>query len=94
MEELAKQTLALDAKVKRLEAQLKAMKSELLDQMLEENITTIKLRNRTVSVVVRNNKDFGPEINAQELELKAEKKRREVLGQFTIASTTTSLRLT
>ena len=90
---LALKSIEIHRKLKTLELQLKAANSDLLDAMVAENVSTIKVKQRTVSLVTRNSKDFGDDINQQELLLKAEKKRREVLGQFTIASTSQSIRI-
>ena len=93
LQTLAQKSIELHRKFKTLELQLKAANADLLDAMIAENVSTIKVKQRTVSLVTRNNKDFGDDINQQELLLKAEKKRLEVLGQFTIASTSQSIRI-
>jgi hypothetical protein len=93
LQTLAQKSIELHRKLKTLELQLKAANADLLDAMIAENVSTIKVKQRTVSLVTRNNKDFGDDINQQELLLKAEKKRREVLGQFIIASTSQSIRI-
>jgi hypothetical protein len=90
---LALKSIEIHRKFKTLELKLKAANADLLDAMIAENVSTIKVKQRTVSLVTRNSKDFGDDINQQELMLKAEKKRREVLGQFTIASTSQSIRI-
>ena len=93
LQTLAQKSIELHRKYKSLELQLKAANADLLDAMVKENVSTIKVKQKTVSLVSRNNKDFGDDINQQELLLKAEKKRREVLGQCTIASTSQSIRI-
>lgn len=93
LQTLAQKSIELHRKFKTLELQLKAANVDLLEAMIAENVTTIKVKQRTVSLVTRNTKDFGDDINEQELLLKAEKKRREVMGQFTIASTSQSIRI-
>jgi hypothetical protein len=93
LQTLSQKSIELHRKFKTIEAQLKAANADLLDAMVAENVSTIKVKQRTVSLVTRNIKDFGDDINQQELLLKAEKKRREVLGQFTIASTSQSIRI-
>ena len=93
LQTLALKSIEIHRKLKTLELQLKAANSALQDAMVSENVSTIKVKQRTVSLVTRNIKDFGDDFNQQELLLKAEKKRREVLGQFTIASTSQSIRI-
>lgn len=93
LQTLAQKSIELHRKFKTLELQLKAANADLLAAMIAENVSTIKVKQRTVSLVTRNTKDFGDDINQQELLLKAEKKRREVMGQFTIASTSQSIRI-
>jgi hypothetical protein len=93
LQTLALKSIEIHRKLKTLELQLKAANSALQDAMVSENVSTIKVKQRTVSLVTRNIKDFGDDINQQELLLKAEKKRREVMGQFTIASTSQSIRI-
>ena len=93
LQTLAQQSVELHRQLKALELQLTAANDALLNQMVAENVSTIKVERRTVSLVTRRTKDFGEDIKQQELILKAEKKRREVMGQFTIASTSQSIRI-
>ena len=93
LQTLAQQSVELHRQLKALELQLTAANDALLNQMVAENVSTIKVERRTVSLVTRRTKDFGDDIKQQELILKAEKKRREVMGQFTIASTSQSIRI-
>ena len=93
LQTLAQKSVELHRQLKALELQLTAANSTLLDAMIAENVSTIKVERRTVSLVTRRTKDFGDDIKQQELILKAEKKRREVMGQFTIASTSQSIRI-
>lgn len=84
----ASKVVELAAKIKKLTDQLNAVKSDLIDQMLAENVQQVQIKRQNVSLCQRKNKDFGAEINRRELELKAEKKRLETLGEFTISSVT------
>jgi len=93
LQKLAETSVELHRQFKTLELQLKAANATLLDAMIAENVSTIKVERRTVSLVTRRDKDFGEDIKHQELLLKAEKKRLEVMGQFTIASTSQSIRI-
>ena len=88
MQTNASKVVELDAKIKKLTEQFKAHKDKLLQQMIAENVSEVVIKRKKVVVCHRQNKDFGPEINRQELELKAEKKRLETLGEFTISSVT------
>ena len=93
LQSLAEKSVELHRQLKTLELHLKAANADLLAAMVAENVSTIKVEQRTVSLVTRRDKDFGDDIKQQELILKAEKKRREVMGQFTIASTSQSIRI-
>ena len=93
LQKLAETSVEFHRQLKTLELQLKAANATLLDAMIAENVSTIKVERRTVSLVTRRDKDFGEDIKHQELLLKAEKKRLEVMGQFTIASTSQSIRI-
>lgn len=84
----ASKVVELTAKIKKLTDQLNAVKSDLIDQMLAENVQQVQIKRQNVSLCQRKNKDFGDTINRQELELKAEKRRLETLGEFTISSVT------
>jgi len=84
----ASKVVELTSKIKKLTDQLKAHKEELLEQMLAENIQQIQIKRQNVSLCQRKNKDFGPEINRRQLELKADISRLETLGEFTISSVT------
>jgi hypothetical protein len=84
----ASKVVELDAKIKKLTAQFNSLKSELMRQMIAENVSVIEIKRSKVCLCQRQNKDFGAEINRQELELKAEKKKLETLGEFTISTVT------
>jgi hypothetical protein len=84
----ASKVVELDAKIKKLSEQFAALKVDLLKQMITDNVSEIVIKRKKVVVCHRQNKDFGSEINRQELELKAEKKKLETLGEFTISSVT------
>lgn len=84
----ASKVVELDAKIKKLSEQFAALKVDLMQQMIADNVSEVVIKRKKVILCHRQNKDFGAEINRQELELKAEKKRLETLGQFTISSVT------
>jgi hypothetical protein len=84
----ASKVVELTAKIKKLSDQLDSVKVELIAQMTSENVTQIQIKRQNVILCERKTKDYGPEINRQELELKAEKKKLETLGEFTISKVT------
>ena len=84
----ASKVVELDAKIKKLSEQFAALKVDLMQQMIADNVSEVVIKRKKVILCQRQNKDFGAEINRQELELKAEKKRLETLGEFTISSAT------
>jgi len=84
----ASKVVELDAKIKKLSEQFAALKVDLMQQMIADNVSEVVIKRKKVIVCHRQNKDFGDEINRQELELKAEKKKLETLGEFTISSVT------
>lgn len=84
----ASKVVELDAKIKKLSEQFAALKVDLMQQMITDNVSEIVIKRKKVVLCQRQNKDFGAEINRQELELKAEKKKLETLGEFTISSVT------
>ena len=84
----ASKVVELDAKIKKLSEQFAALKVELMSQMVADNVSEVVIKRKKVILCHRQNKDFGSEINRQELELKAEKKKLETLGEFTISSVT------
>jgi len=84
----ASKVVEMHRKLKTLEAQFAAAKSNLLADMIEQNVSAIDVKRSVVVLCQRENKDYGDSINSRELELKADKKRLEVMGEFTIKSTT------
>ena len=84
----ASKVVELDAKIKKLSEQFAALKVELMSQMVADNVSEIVIKRKKVIVCHRQNKDFGAEIAAAELQIKAEKKKLETLGEFTISSVT------
>jgi hypothetical protein len=84
----ASKVVELDAKIKKLSEQFAALKVDLMQQMIADNVSEVVIKRKKVILCHRQNKDFGSEINRQELELKAEKKKLETLGEFTISSVT------
>jgi len=85
---IASKVVEMDRKIKKLQDQFASEKVKLIAAMIEENVSSIEIKRATVTLCQRQNKDFGAEIAAAELELKAEKKKLETLGQFTISSVT------
>jgi restriction endonuclease S subunit len=84
----ASKVVELDAKIKKLSEQFAALKVDLMQQMIADNVSEVVIKRKKVILCHRQNKDFGSEINRQELEIKAEKKKLETLGEFTISSVT------
>jgi hypothetical protein len=89
----ASKVVELDRKIKSLTEQFTAVKSELMSQMIAANVSEVVIKRKKVILCQRQNKDFGAEINRQELELKAEKKKLETLGEFTISSVTNFIQI-
>ena len=71
----ASKVVELDRKIKALTEQFTAVKLELMSQMIADNVSEVVIKRKKVILCHRQNKDFGSEINRQELELKAEKKK-------------------
>ena len=90
---IASKVVEMDRKIKKLQDQFAAEKVKLIAAMIEENVSSIKIKRATVTICQRQNKDFGADIAAQELAIKAEKKKLETLGMFTISSTTNYLQV-
>jgi archaellum biogenesis ATPase FlaH len=84
----ASKAVEMDRKIKKLIKQFDALKATLIEQMRDENVTVIEIKQSKVCLCQRKIKDFGPEIAERELQIKAEKKMLETLGKFTIASIT------
>ena len=84
----ASKVVELDRKIKALTEQFTAVKLELLNQMIADNVSEIVIKRKKVILCHSQNKDFGAEIAAAELQIKAEKKKLETLGEFTISSVT------
>ena len=84
----ASKVVELDAKIKKLSEQFAALKLELMSQMVADNVSEVVIKRKKVILCHRQNKDFGAEIAAAELQIKAEKKKLETLGEFTISSVT------
>ena len=88
----AKKAIKLDRLVKKLTDQLTAIKLDLVENMIKENISEILILERKIVLCHRQNKDFGADIAKAELKIKAEKKKLEVLGEFTISSVSNYIR--
>lgn len=88
MQSNASKVVELTAKINKLNDQLEAVKVELIAQMLSENVTQIQIKRQNVILCERKTKDYGPEIKRIELEIKAQKKMLETLGDFTISKVT------
>ena len=84
----ASKVVELDRKIKALTEQFTAVKLELMSQMIADNVSEVVIKRKKVILCHRQNKDFGAEIAAAELQIKAEKKKLETLGEFTISSVT------
>ena len=78
----------MDSKIKKLSEQFAALKVDLMQQMIADNVSEVVIKRKKVILCHRQNKDFGAEIAAAELQIKAEKKKLETLGEFTISSVT------
>jgi hypothetical protein len=76
----ASKVVELDAKIKKLSEQFAALKVDLMQQMIADNVSEVVIKRKKVILCHRQNKDFGAEIAAAELQIKAEKKKLETLG--------------
>jgi len=74
MQSNASKVVELTAKIKKLSDQLDAVKVELITQMTSENVTQIQIKRQNVILCERKTKDYGPEINRIELEIKRKRK--------------------
>lgn len=90
---IASKVVEMDRKIKKLQDQFAAEKVKLIAAMIEENVSSIEIKRATVTLCKRQNKDFGADIAAQELAIKAEKKKLETLGMFTISSVTNFIQI-
>ena len=88
MQSNASKVVELTAKINKLNDQLDAVKVELIAQMTSENVTQIQIKRQNVILCERKTKDYGPEIKRIELEIKAQKKMLDTLGDFTISKVT------
>ena len=88
----AKKAIKLDRLIKKLTDQLTDIKLDLIEDMIKENVSEIMIMDKKIILCHRQNKDFGSEIAAAELKIKAEKKKLEILGEFTISSVSNYIR--
>jgi hypothetical protein len=84
----ASKVVELDRKIKALTEQFTAVKSELLSQMIADNVSEVVIKRKKVIVCQRKSKDFGPEINARQSELNGDIAKLTKMGMFTISSVT------
>ena len=84
----ASKVVELDRKIKALTEQFTALKLELLNQMIADNVSEVVIKRKKVIVCHRKNKDFGPEINARQSELSGDIAKLTKMGMFTISSVT------
>ena len=84
----ASKIVELDRKIKALTEQFTAVKLELLNQMIADNVSEVVIKRKKVIVCHRKNKDFGPEINARQSELNGDIAKLTKMGMFTISSVT------
>jgi hypothetical protein len=89
----ASKAVKLDRLIKKFSTQLAALKITLIEDMIKENVSSIEINSKEVVLCQRQNKDFGDAIAAAELEIKAEKKKLETLGKFTISSVTNFIKV-
>ena len=89
----ASKAVKLDRLIKKLSAQYAELKITLIEDMIKENVSSIAINSKEVVLCQRQNKDFGDAIAAAELEIKAEKKKLETLGKFTISSVTNFIKV-
>jgi hypothetical protein len=91
LDDLLKELEDIKAKQKALAEKEALCKADILEAMQEDGIEKEEGPYGTVRIQRRAEKDYGPEVRAMEEELKATKKLKEDLGDYTIMSVKDSL---
>jgi hypothetical protein len=89
LQKLAEDVVKNDALIKKTELQLKSDKKDLIQAFNAENVVSVKINGKTVTLATRSNKKYtNPEIEELELQLKELKHSADIRGQFVIESVT------
>jgi hypothetical protein len=89
LQKLAEDVVKNDILIKKTELQLKSDKKDLIQAFDAENVVSVKINGRTVTLATRSNKKYtNPEIEELELQLKELKHSADIRGQFEIESVT------
>ena len=89
LQKLAEDVVKNDALIKKIELQLKSDKKDLIEAFDAENVVSVKINKKTVTLATRSNKKYtNPEIEELEFQLKELKASADIRGQFVIESVT------
>ena len=89
LQKLAEDVVKNDALIKKTELQLKSDKKDLIEAFDAENVISVKINKKTVTLATRSNKKYtNPEIEELELQLKELKASADFRWQFVIESVT------
>jgi hypothetical protein len=89
LQKLAEDVVKNDALIKKTELQLKSDKKNLIEAFDAENVVSVKINKKTVTLATRSNKKYtNPVIEELELQLKELKASADIRGQFVIESVT------
>jgi hypothetical protein len=91
LDTLLKELADIKAKASALAEREAQCKADILEIMEEEGLEKETGPYGSIRIQRRSEKDYGEEVKAMEKELKAAKKLKDDLGDFTIVKTTSSL---
>ena len=91
IESLMERLQEIKGEQKALDEQEVVVKKFIREWLEEDDLEKYESKHCTVRLQARNKKDYGPELRAQEAELKALKKLKDDLGDYEVVSTETSL---
>jgi hypothetical protein len=89
LQKLALEVIKNDSLIKRTKLQLDQDKKDLIECFNAENVGSVKINGKTVSLASRSNKVYNnPEIQELELQIKSLKAIADIRGEFQIESVT------
>ena len=89
LQKLAKDVVKNDTLIKKTELQLKKDKKDLISAFDAENVVSVKISGKTVTLATRSNKVYSdPRIAELEMQLAELKASADIRGQFEIGSVT------
>jgi hypothetical protein len=89
LQKLAKDVVKNDTLIKKTELQLKKDKKDLIVAFDSENVVSVKISGKTITLATRSNKVYtNPEIAELEMQLTELKASADIRGQFEIGSVT------